>query len=332
MPVPTTQRHDVHIEPHDRERALIKDVQDGLGSRPYTLPPKWFYDSTGSELFDQITTLAEYYPTRTERAVLESCVSDIAEATGAHTVVELGSGSSEKTRLLLDALQAHGTLRTYVAQDVSESALTAAMNHIMVDYPGVDLHSVVSDFSAANYRDGLHWLPDYPHRLLVFLGGTIGNLVPAERAHFFGAMRELLHDGEHVLLGAGLIIDETTMVAAYDDARGVTADFNRNVLSVMNAELGADFDVHEFDHVSLWDAENQWIEMHLRARKDMTVQVPGAGVVVNLEAGETIRTEVSAKFELSALVEELAAHQLHVRLVWQDPDSRFAVLLAEAAQ
>ncbi|WP_149359346.1 L-histidine N(alpha)-methyltransferase [Lolliginicoccus suaedae] len=324
----STQHLDVHLADDARAAALVADVRDGLAAQPRTLPPKWFYDATGSELFEQITRLPEYYPTRTEKALLTGCANEIAAITGARTIVELGSGSSEKTRLLLDALDASGTLATYVAQDVSPAALAAAMSELEQDYPGLAVHGVVSDFSAGGFRDGLRFVPDYPDRMMVFLGSTIGNLDPAERAAFLAAMRESLRPGEHVLIGAGLIIEEATMVAAYDDAAGVTAEFNRNVLAVMNRELGADFPVEEFEHVAVWDARAKWIEMRLRARSAMTVRVPGAGLDVELAAGEEIRTEISAKFDLLDLSAEMAAQGLPVAHAWQDPRSRFALLLA----
>ncbi|WP_278312512.1 L-histidine N(alpha)-methyltransferase [Lolliginicoccus levis] len=326
--VNSTQRLDVHLADDARAEALVADVRDGLAARPRALPPKWFYDATGSELFEQITRLPEYYPTRTEKALLTDRAPEIATITGARTIVELGSGSSEKTRLLLDALGQSGTLATYVAQDVSPAALESAMTELEQDYPRLAVHGVVSDFSAGGFRDGLRFVPGYPDRLMVFLGGTIGNLDPAERAAFLAAMREALRPGEHVLLGAGLIIDEAAMVAAYDDSAGVTAEFNRNVLAVMNRELGADFPVEEFEHVAVWDATQKWIEMRLRARSAMTVRIPGAGLQVDLAAGEEIRTEISAKFDRPALEAEMAAQGLPVVHAWQDPGSRFALLLA----
>ncbi|MBD8506777.1 L-histidine N(alpha)-methyltransferase [Hoyosella sp. G463] len=326
--VNSTQRLDVHLADDARAEALVADVRAGLAAQPRSLPPKWFYDATGSELFEQITRLPEYYPTRTEKALLADCAPEIASITGARTIVELGSGSSEKTRLLLDALDQAGTLATYVAQDVSPAALASAMAELEKDYPRLAVHGVVSDFSAGGFRDGLRFVPEYPDRMMVFLGGTIGTLDPIERAAFLAAMRESLHPGEHVLIGAGLILDEATMVAAYDDDAGVTAEFNRNVLAVMNRELGADFPVEEFEHVAVWDASAQWIEMRLRARSAIAVRIPGAGLDVDLAAGEEIRTEVSAKFDLLSLSAEMASQGLPVAHAWQDPDSRFALLLA----
>ncbi|MFD7682619.1 L-histidine N(alpha)-methyltransferase, partial [Streptomyces sp. NPDC060187] len=240
------------------EAALRADVLDGLGHTPKTLPPKWFYDAHGSELFEKITELPEYYPTRAEREILLARAGAIAAASGARTLVELGSGSSEKTRHLLDALP---DLHTYVPVDVSESALTQAGQALIAERPELNVHALIADFTA-----GLT-LPDTPGpRLVAFLGGTIGNLLPAERASFLSSVRSLLSPGDTLLLGTDLVKDPSVLVAAYDDAAGVTAAFNKNVLSVVDRELGADFDLDAFEHVALWDAGHEWIEMRLRSR------------------------------------------------------------------
>jgi L-histidine N-alpha-methyltransferase len=234
---------DIHLTDRDAAAALRADARAGLTASPKHLPPRWFYDARGSALFEEITALPEYYPTRTEAALLARSVDEIAVASGADTLVELGSGSSAKTRLLLDALARAGTLRRYVPQDVSEAALRGALDELAAAYPGVALHGVVGDFTA-----DLDKLPGGDRRMVAFLGGTIGNLVPAERAAFLSALRAVLEPGETLLLGTGLVIDEATLVAAYDDAAGVTAAFNRNVLHVLNRELDADFDVDAFAH------------------------------------------------------------------------------------
>ncbi|MGH3935927.1 MAG: L-histidine N(alpha)-methyltransferase, partial [Pseudonocardiaceae bacterium] len=243
---------EIHLSDTDAAAALHHDVRVGLSADPKWLPPKWFYDARGSELFEQITMLPEYYPTRTERELLRRSVGQIAARAVVDTLVELGSGSSEKTRLLLDALAASGSLRRFVPLDVSESALRGAMAAVAREYPGLAVHGVVSDFT-----QHLELLPpagQSGRRLVAFLGGTIGNLLPEDRAGFFTALRAALDPGELLLLGAGLITDPAVMVPAYDDAAGVTAEFNRNVLHVLNRELGADFDVAAFDHVAVWDA------------------------------------------------------------------------------
>ena len=259
---------DIHLTDTAAESALRADARAGLTTVPKQLPPKWFYDARGSALFEKITELPEYYPTRTERALLERSVADIARASGADTLVELGSGSSAKTRLLLDAFQAAGTLRRYVPQDVSEAALRQAMDALAEEYPQLQLHGVVGDFTADLGR-----LPAEGRRIVAFLGGTIGNLLPGQRAEFLSRLRAALRPGEQFLLGTALVTDPEVMVRAYDDAAGVTAEFNRNVLHVLNRELRADFDVEAFAHRALWDAEQEWIEMRLVAERAMTVTV-----------------------------------------------------------
>jgi L-histidine N-alpha-methyltransferase len=300
--------------------ALRSDVLHGLGTDPKQLPPKWFYDARGSELFEEITRLPEYYPTRAEREILIERAPDIAAATGARTLVELGSGSSEKTRYLLDALTG---LRVYVPVDVSESALAQAGHGLLEDHPELSVHALVADF-----QRGLT-LPGTPGpRLVAFLGGTIGNLLPAERAAFLGSVRALLSPGDALLLGTDLVKDERTLVAAYDDAAGVTAAFNKNVLAVLDRELGADFDPDDFDHVALWDPEHEWIEMRLRARAALTAKIPALDLAVTFTAGEELRTEVSAKFRQETVRAELAAAGLALSHWWTDGEGRFALSLS----
>ena len=326
-----TARLDVHLTPDDARAALRADVLLGLTSRPRKLPPKYFYDARGSALFEEITALPEYFPTRTEAALLTAHVDEIAGLTGATTLVELGSGSSAKTRLLLDALTRAGTLRRYVPLDVSAAALREALDALAVRYPALGLHGVVGDFTAHLDR-----LPrdigagSADRRLLAFLGGTIGNLEPAQRAVFLARVRAALRPGEHLLLGAALVTDPEVLVAAYDDAAGVTAEFNRNVLHVLNRELHADLDVDAFAHVALWDAEREWIEMRLRAVRPVAATVRDLGLVVEFAAGEELRTEISAKFRTAGLAAELAAAGLRPERIWVDPLERFALTLAVA--
>ena len=304
------------------DAALRADVLEGLNHHPKTLPPKWFYDAHGSELFEQITELPEYYPTRAEREILVARAADIAAATGARTLVELGSGSSEKTRYVIDALT---RLHTYVPVDVSESALTQAGQALVAERPGLEVHALIADFTG-----GLT-LPDTPGpRLVAFLGGTIGNLLPVERASFLASVRALLSPGDALLLGTDLVKDERALVDAYDDAAGVTAAFNKNVLTVMNRELGADFDADAFDHVALWDARDEWIEMRLRSRTAQTVKVPALDLAVDFAAGEEMRTEVSAKFREEGVRAELAAAGLELAHWWTDREGRFALSLSVA--
>jgi L-histidine Nalpha-methyltransferase len=304
------------------DAALRADVLHGLTRTPKTLPPKWFYDAHGSELFEKITELPEYYPTRAEREILVARAAEIAEATGARTLVELGSGSSDKTRHLLDAMPG---LHTYVPVDVSESALTQAGQALIAERPSLDVHALIADFTG-----GLT-LPDTPGpRLVAFLGGTIGNLLPAERATFLASVRSLLSPGDALLLGTDLVKDESVLVAAYDDAAGVTAAFNKNVLTVVDRELGANFDPDEFTHVALWDAEREWIEMRLRARSALTVKIPALDLAVDFAEGEEMRTEVSAKFREESVRTELAAAGLDLTHWWTDPEGRFALSLSTA--
>jgi L-histidine N-alpha-methyltransferase len=328
MSTPTV-RIDVHLSPADAHAALRADVLHGLTAWPKELPPKYFYDARGSALFERITALPEYFPTRTEAALLAAHVDEIAALSGAATLVELGSGSSAKTRLLLDAFQRAGTLRRYVPQDVSEAALRGALDALSAHYPALELHGVVGDFTRH-----LHRLPAADpggHRLLAFLGGTIGNLLPGQRATFLARLRATLAPGEQLLLGAALVTDPDVLVAAYDDTAGVTAEFNRNVLRVLNRELHADWDVDAFAHVARWDAEREWIEMRLRAQRAMAVTVRDLGLVVEFAAGEEMRTEVSAKFRPAGLAAELASAGFAPVRTWQDPQDRFALTLVTAA-
>ncbi|MDK1342434.1 L-histidine N(alpha)-methyltransferase [Streptomyces sp. 378] len=304
------------------DAALRADVHRGLTGRPKTLPPKWFYDAHGSDLFEKITELPEYYPTRAEREILLARSGDIAAATGARTLVELGSGSSEKTRHLLDALT---DLHTYVPVDVSGSALTQAGQALAAERPGLDVHALIADFTAELT------LPDTPGpRLVAFLGGTVGNLLPAERAAFLASVRALLAPGDALLLGTDLVKDEEVLVRAYDDGAGVTAAFNKNVLTVINRELGADFEPAAFDHVAVWDTGHEWIEMRLRSRSAQTVKVPALDLAVDFAAGEEMRTEVSAKFRQEGVRAELSAAQLDLTHWWTDGEGRFALSLSVA--
>ncbi|MFD9818267.1 L-histidine N(alpha)-methyltransferase [Streptomyces violascens] len=302
--------------------ALRADVLHGLTATPKSLPPKWFYDARGSDLFEEITRLPDYYPTRAEREILDHRAAEIAAETGAHTLVELGSGSSEKTRLLLDALPAP---LTYIPVDVSESALAGAAEGLLADHPGLRVHALIADFTQVLE------LPEAPvPRLVAFLGGTIGNLLPAERAEFLTSVRKLMTPGDSLLIGTDLVKEESVLVRAYDDPTGVTAAFNKNVLSVIDRELGADFDPDDFDHVALWNREEEWIEMRLRARRDVTVKIPELDLVVSFTAGEEMRTEVSAKFRAAGVRAELTSAGFVPSRWWTDAAGRFALSLATA--
>lgn len=319
--MPVTERY---LTPDDLEKALRRDVADGLTAHPKTLPPKWFYDERGSELFEEITRLDEYYPTRRERAILTDRAAEIAAATGARTLLELGAGSGEKTRLLLDALA--GTLTTYQPVDVSGDFLEGAAAQIAGEYPGLSVHAVVAD-----YERHLDMLPAGDRRLIAFLGGTIGNMTPADRVSFLSGVRATMSDGDALLIGADLVKEPARLVRAYDDARGVTADFNKNVLRVVNRELAADFDPDAFRHVALWDAANEWVEMRLEATKAQVVTVAELDLEVRFTAGEQLRTEISAKFRRERLDAEAAAAGLSIDRFWTDTDRDFSLSLVRPA-
>jgi L-histidine N-alpha-methyltransferase len=315
-----------HLGEVDASAALRADALAGLTARPKSLPPRWFYDERGSMLFDEITRLPEYYPTRAERAVLAARADEIAAASGAEVLVELGSGTSEKTRLLLAALRDAGTLRRFVPFDVDPSVLRAAGAAITAEYPEVEVAAVVGDFTCH-----LGQLPREGRRMIAFLGSTIGNLEPGPRAAFLRELAATLDPGDSFLLGTDLVKDPERLVRAYDDAAGVTAAFNRNVLAVLNRELDAAFDPDLFEHVARWDAEQEWIEMRLRSRIDQRVRVAALGLDVRFAAGEELRTEVSAKFRRAGVEAELAAAGLRLTHWWTDPDGDFGVSLATLA-
>jgi L-histidine N-alpha-methyltransferase len=303
---------------------LLEDVRDGLTRALKELPPKHFYDSRGAALFDRICELPEYYPTRTERAILERVADELIATTGAGELVELGSGSAQKTRVLLDAMAAAGTLERYVAIDVTERVVRETAVDLIAEYPGVRVHGLIGDFERH-----LHRLPqaDGP-RLLVFLGGTIGNFVPAARRRFLREICSLLAPRDHLLLGTDLVKDRAMLEAAYDDAAGVTAEFNRNVLHVINRELGANFDPAAFEHVAVFDATNEWIEMRLRARAAHEVSLPAIPLTVSFAAGEEMRTEISAKFTRQRVASELSAAGLALAAWYTDENDWFALSLA----
>jgi L-histidine N-alpha-methyltransferase len=316
-------RIDVHLGPDDLARALRDDVRSGLTSMPKSLPPKYFYDERGSALFDEITRLPEYYPTRTERGILVEHAGDVVTATKAATLVELGSGTSEKTRILLDAFTSAGVLERFVPFDVSEATLRSSAAAVSGEYHGVEVHAVVGDFERH-----LGEIPRNGPRVVAFLGSTIGNLAPAPRAAFLSELAESLEPGDAFLLGTDLVKDPGRLVVAYDDAAGVTAEFNRNVLLVVNRELGADFDPARFAHVAVWDPAEQWIEMRLRSDADQSVVVAGLELTVAFAEAEEMRTEISAKFRQEGVARELGDAGFELAEWWTDPAGDFAVSLA----
>lgn len=322
---PPAVRVDVHLSDDEIDAALAADVRAGLTATPKELPPKWFYDDRGSDLFDQITRLPEYYPTRAERSILDAHAGDIAAATGADTLVELGSGTSEKTRLLLDALAGAGTLRRFVPFDVSEQTLRDAAQAIADEY-AVPVHAVVGDFERHLDR-----IPDGGRRVVAFLGGTIGNFLPGDRARFLRAIAAGLGPEDSFLLGTDLVKDRGRLVAAYDDAAGVTAAFNKNVLQVVNTRLDADFDPDRFEHVARFDEQHEWIEMCLRTPAATRVRVGALDLDVEFAAGEEMRTEISAKFTRARVETVTGDAGLRLEHWWTDPAGDFALSLARRA-
>ncbi|MCP2623984.1 L-histidine N(alpha)-methyltransferase [Mycolicibacterium smegmatis] len=303
--------------------ALRRDVRAGLTAAPKSLPPKWFYDAVGSDLFDQITRLPEYYPTRTEAQILRTRSAEIIAAAGADTLVELGSGTSEKTRMLLDAMRDAELLRRFIPFDVDAGVLRSAGAAIGAEYPGIEIDAVCGDF-----EEHLGKIPHVGRRLVVFLGSTIGNLTPAPRAEFLSILADTLQPGDSLLLGTDLVKDTGRLVRAYDDAAGVTAAFNRNVLAVVNRELSADFDLDAFEHVAKWNSEEERIEMWLRARTAQHVRVAALDLEVDFAAGEEMLTEVSCKFRPENVVAELAEAGLRQTHWWTDPAGDFGLSLA----
>jgi L-histidine Nalpha-methyltransferase len=312
-----------HLAADSAYLALRRDVLDGLAGSPKSLPPKWFYDSVGSDLFDQITRLPEYYPTRAEAEILRARSAEIASVAGADTLVELGSGTSEKTRLLLAALNDGGALRRFVPFDVDANVLSAAGTAIQREYPDIEIAAVCGDF-----EEHLSEIPDGGRRLFVFLGSTIGNLTTEPRAEFLTTLAGVMRQGDSLLLGTDLVKDTGRLVAAYDDAAGVTARFNRNVLAVINRELDADFDIDAYRHVARWNDEQERMEMFLRAERAQRVHIAALDLTVELAAGEEILTEVSCKFRPDAVAAELARAGLRRTRWWTDDAGDFGLSLA----
>lgn len=305
------------------EAALRRDVRDGLTGTPKSLPPKWFYDSVGSDLFDQITRLPEYYPTRAEAQILTARAGEIAAASEADTLVELGSGTSEKTRRLLDAMRERGALRRFIPFDVDATVLEAAGAAISDEYPGIEIAAVCGDF-----EEHLGKIPASGRRLVAFLGSTIGNLTAGPRAEFLSSVAAMMQPGDTLLLGTDLVKDTERLVRAYDDSAGVTARFNLNVLAVVNRELGADFDATAFTHVARWNPDEERIEMWLRSDRAQRVHIPALELSVDFADGEEMLTEVSCKFRQAGVDAELRAAGLTRTQWWTDEAGDFGLSLA----
>ena len=314
---------EVHLGPDEWERSLRREALAGLTASQKQLPPTWLYDARGCELFDEITRLPEYYPTRAERAILQRRAGEIASVARADTLVELGAGTADKTRVLLDAMSAAGSLRRYVPFDVAESTLRETAAAVAGEHPGLRVEGVVGDF-----RRHLGTIPTGGRRMIAFLGGTIGNLEPPARAEMLSTLADGMEPGDTLLLGTDLVKDRGRLVRAYDDAAGVTAAFNKNVLTVLNRELRADFDVDRFDHVARFDEDHEWIEMRLRSRGPQIVQVQGLELTLRFADGEDLRTEISAKFRPEGVRAEVAAAGLELTEWWTDDAGDFALSLA----
>jgi L-histidine N-alpha-methyltransferase len=305
---------------------MAEEVREGLARALKELPPKYFYDERGSALFDQITELPEYYPSRCEREILNRHAPEIVEECGATELVELGSGTASKTRALLYAMAGTGTLRRYVPFDVDESVVEACEDELETLYPGLDVHGVVGDF-----EHDLHRVPEGERRLFAFLGGTIGNLYPDERVAFLAKIRALMLPVDRLIVGTDLVKDRSILEAAYNDSEGVTAEFNRNMLRVLNEGLGADFEPEAFEHVAFFDEANSWIEMRLRANGAQRVRIEGADLEVTFADGEEVRTEISSKFTVEAVDRELDEAGLRLERFFTDEGGLFGLALAAPA-
>jgi len=314
---------DVHLSPEDVLGQMRVDALKGLQTPEKSIPPVWFYDERGSRLFEDITQLPEYYPTRAERALLEAHALTIAAMSRADTLVELGAGACDKTRVLLTTLQRAGALSRYVPFDVSDEFLRRAATTLSEEFATLDIHLVIGDF-----HHHLAEIPSEGRRMVAFLGGTIGNLNPSQRARFLFDLNCTMSSDDSLLLGTDLVKDRNRLVAAYDDAAGVTADFNRNVLHVLNRQLGADFDPERFLHVALWNEDEQWIEMRLRATEALEVSLAGAGIIVRFEEGEDLLTEISAKFTPERVERELTDAGFVIEGMWGADDGEFLLSLA----
>ena len=314
---------DVHLSEEDTRVQMQADAVRGLQGSRKSIPPVWFYDERGSRLFEEITQLPEYYPTRAERALLETHAPAIAGLAKADTLVELGAGACDKTRVLLAALQETGTLTRYVPFDVSDEFLRSAADALSEEFDGLDLHLVIGDF-----HQHLAEIPDEGRRMVAFLGGTIGNLDPVQRARFLFDLNCTMSSDDSLLLGTDLVKERARLVAAYDDAAGVTAEFNRNVLRVLNQQLGGDFDPDRFRHVAIWNEDEQWIEMRLRAEDAVEVLLADVGITINFDEGEELLTEISAKFTPSGVEAELVQAGFVVEEMWGAADGEFLLTLA----
>jgi L-histidine N-alpha-methyltransferase len=316
----------VNLPPGGPLSGMAADVRAGLTSPFKELSPRYFYDERGSELFEQITGLDEYYPTRCERTILETEAARICEAANRPaSLIELGSGSARKTQVLLDAMRDAGCLESYCPVDISEEITRDTAERIAAEYDGVSVRGLVCDFEF-----DLERVPVGGPRVIALLGGTIGNFVPHQRASFLRRIANLLDEDDRFLLGTDLVKDPAVLEAAYNDSRAVTAEFNKNVLAVLNRQLGADFDIDAFEHVARWDPENLWMDIRLRALKNQVVDFSSLDLLVPFGAGEEMRTEISTKFLRPGLEGIYAEAGLELTDWWTDPDGLYALSLARA--
>ena len=316
---------DVHIPDSGPLAGMADDVLEGLSCPFKELPPKYFYDERGSELFERIMELPEYYPTRAERAILDARASEIADTTAARTLIELGSGSAAKTRCLLDAMRDADALEAYVPVDISEEITRRTAESLVEEYPGLRVHGVVCD-----YETHLERVPREEGAIIAFLGGTIGNFRPAPRRSFLARIATLMYPGDRFLLGTDLVKDHARLEAAYDDSQGVTAEFNKNVLHVLNREFDGNFDPGSFEHVAFFDPDNSWIDIRLRSLCEQFVDLRTLDKRVHFARNEEMRTEISTKFTPERLEEIYADAGLEMTDLWTDPEGLYALSLARA--
>lgn len=317
---------DRRLPPDLLVNALRADARTGLTASPKYLPSKWLFDSKGSALWEQITQLPEYYPFRTERDILQTVADEIAEITQASSIIELGSGSANKTTILLRALRRTGTIRTYTSFDISESALIAAGSRLTAEYPGLSVRVVLADFETQAEVIATYECPS--PRLVLFLGGTIGQLMPAQRAEFLRRLRGVLRKGDRLLLGVDLVKDPAEFMAAYNDSAGVSTAFNKNLLAVLNARIGADFNLDAFDYVVTWQDEAECVAMWEQSRVSQAVRLSEIDLSVELAAGERIWTAISAKFRRDGIRTELGCAGFSLSHWWTDADGRYALSLS----
>jgi L-histidine Nalpha-methyltransferase len=322
----TSLHLDRHLPPDLSTNALRADAREGLTAAGKYIPSKWIFDATGTGLWEKITQLPEYYPFRTERDILMAVADEIGAITQASSIVELGSGSAVKTNILLDALRRTGTIQTYISIDISESALIAAGERLMAEYPGLSVRAVLADFETQAETIAMDECP--APRLVLFLGGTIGQFTSAQRAEFLRKLHGVFRPGDMLLLGVDLVKDPAELIAAYDDSAGVSTAFNKNLFTVLNAQVGADFNLDNFDYVVTWEDKSERLAMYEQSRIDQVVRLPDIALSIELAAGERIWTGISAKFRRDGIRADLEAAGFSLQHWWTDPDGRYGLSLS----